>query len=240
MFVLTVFGCEGGGDGTTPGSGFQGLTTPDQIAQTPKPNAEVEVLTLEATGAFIAPQEVYDRVDRELASIRSAYQDVSNIVARPSWPPQNLLITFDSTGAAEVLDYTYTAWNGANELYGVTLIEKSQLSSGGFARLNFRGSFNLPLLAQEYAKLPHVTYAGTEGIVGDGNDVCLQISGDTHSFIFDAGSGDCPAGCIDHAYWGFSVDNLGSISVLGTWQNRSSGVPMPQWFQNLSSCRNWL
>ncbi|HXE96889.1 MAG TPA: hypothetical protein VN642_10815 [Dongiaceae bacterium] len=203
---------------------------------------DAETLAIEATGALTAPQVVYDRVGGELAIIRSAHPDVSKIVAQPSWVPQNLLVGFDATGAAEVLDGTYTAWNDANARYGVTQVGKNQLTgSGGYALLDFGGRFiNIPLLAKEYAKLPHVTSAAPNGIVGDGNDVCLEISGDTHFFIFDAGSGDCPAGCINHVYRGFSVDGSGTIADLGTWQVPSPGVPPPQWFQDLSSCRNWL
>ncbi len=220
--------------------GYKGMTTSAQIAQTPQLNAEAEVLTLEATGALIAPLEVYVRVDRELKLIRSLYPVVSNIVARPSWVPNNLMVGFDSTGISEMQQKTYVAWNDVNKLYGVSKVEINQISGGRFALLTFKGRFNMPLLAREYAKFEHVKYAEPNGYGGGGNDVCLQISGATHFYVFNAGSGDCPSGCINHAYWGFSVDNLGGITVLGTWRPSASNASLPKWFQGLSSCRSWL
>lgn len=50
-------------------------------------------------------------------------------------------------------------------------------------------------------------------------------------FIFDAGSGDCPSGCIDHTYWGFSTDAAGNITYLGT------GDTLPIW---MPDCMEWL
>lgn len=220
--------------------GDKRIATSAQIAQTPQSNAEAEVLTLEATGALIAPLEVYVRVDRELNQIRSLYPTVLNIVARPSWVPNNLIVGFDSTGISEIQQDSYVAWNDANKLYGVTKVEINQISGGRFSLLTFKGRFNIPLLAREYAKLEHVKYAEPNGYGGGGDDVCLQISEGTHFYVFDAGSGDCPSGCINHDYWGFSVDNLGGITVLGTWRPSASNASLPKWFQGLSSCRSWL
>ena len=76
-------------------------------------------------------------------------------------------------------------------------------------------------------------------MMGDGDDVCLLIDRTKHFYVFDAGSGDCPAGCIDHTYWGFAIDVKGQITVLGTWERRL-GDTEPGWLQALSACRRWL
>jgi hypothetical protein len=193
----------------------------------PKPNAEAEIMTLEATGALMAQLDVYNRVVRELANIRSAYPEVSNIVASPSWNPQELIVVFDSTGISEIQSGIYDDWNSLNAFYGVTQVDTRPY----FVLLNFKGRLNIPQLAIEYSKLAHAIYAVPNGRVGDGDDVCLQIIGDTHYFIFDLGGGDCSSGCNIHTYWEFSADSSGNIQFLGS---------PPQVPQDLSTCQRWL
>ncbi len=60
----------------------------------------------------------------------------------------------------------------------------------------------------------------------------------TYSYVFDQGSGDCPAGCINHDYKGFQTDGQpGGITSLGAFSNQS---PAPAWFTALSACTKWL
>jgi hypothetical protein len=205
--------------------------------RTPMSNAETEQLSIEATGALIAPQTVYDRVDTELNSIRASYPPTVNITAMPSWSLQSLIIGFDAAGWNAVKAGTYRAWDVLNRTYGVTAIDTNFI--GGFALLTFAGRYNAPLLADEYAKLPDVLFAESDNIFGDGNDVCLSIDGENHYFIFDSGSGDCPSGCIQHSYWGYEVAADGGITELGTWDS-SSGNARPAWLVDLPACRAWL
>ncbi len=188
---------------------------------TTKCNAEAELLTLEATGALLAPPNVCDRVDAELKAIRAAYPATVNIRAWPSWSWQTLIIGFDVTGSNAVKAGTYTAWDALNKTYGVTVIDTSHIDPLGVVQLTFTGQYlyNIPLLSGEYANLPNVRYATPNFLIGDGSDVCLSINGDNHFFIFDAASGvDCLAGCSQHTYWGYNVAIDGSITALGTWE----------------------
>jgi hypothetical protein len=203
--------------------------------QTPRADAEAEQLALEATGAIVAPQHVYERVVGELAGIRQVHDEVAQLVARPSWIPENILMGFDKQGAAAVRRGFYDAWDALNMLFGLAEIEIFD----EFVALTFEGRFYGPLVAEEYARLPNVRYAEPNFTVGDGNDVCLEIDGDTHSFVFVQGDGDCLAGCIEHAYWGFAVDAAGQITVLGTWIEDYEN-PMPEWLEQLAACRGWL
>jgi hypothetical protein len=209
--------------------------------QAPKTNAESEQLTLEATGALIAPQPVSERVVTELELIRTGYPAVAGIKALPRWHLQKLLIGFDGPGWTAVQGGTYTAWDTLNSSYGVTNIDSSFLAPSKVVVLTFAVPYNMPLLAPEYAKLPNVLYAEPNGIVGDGSDVCLSIDGDSHFFIFDAASGDCPAGCTQHTYWGFVVTPNSEITKLGTWDDSTVSVE-PAWLSDppAPACTKWL
>jgi hypothetical protein len=205
------------------------------MGQTPRSDAEAELLALEATGAIVAPQDVYERVGGELARIRQAHDELAQLTARPSWIPENVLMGFDRQGAAAVRRGSYDAWDGLNRRFGVKEIEVFD----DFVALTFEGRFYGPLVADEYARLPNVRYAEPNFTVGDGDDVCLEIDGDTHFFVFVEGEGDCLAGCLHHAYWGFAVDAAGQIAALGTWMDEPEGS-MPEWLESLTACRGWL
>jgi hypothetical protein len=204
-------------------------------AQTPRADAEAEQLALEATGAIVAPQQVYDRIICELARIRQAYPEVAQLVARPSWISENVLIGFDEQGAAEVRRGTYHAWDVLNERFGLAETELS----GDLAALTFEGRFYSPLVAEAYATLPHVRYAEPNFTVGDGDDACLEIAGDTHFFVFVDGDGDCLAGCLENTYWGFAVDAEGRITALGSWTDNYESPP-PEWLESSAACSAWL
>ncbi|MCL5994871.1 MAG: hypothetical protein M1546_02305 [Chloroflexi bacterium] len=76
-------------------------------------------------------------------------------------------------------------------------------------------------------------------MIGNGSDVCLSITGETYFYVFDAASGACPEGCTEHAYWGFSTNAQGRITLLGNWE-QESGISEPAWLKDLAECRKWL
>jgi len=123
-------------------------------------------------------------------------------------------------------------------LLGITDIDTPGFSSL-FHRLDFEGRYNLSLLINEYRKLPNVAWVEPAYLtVGDSSDVCLSIENDIHYYIFDFGSGDCPAGCTNHTYCGYSIDYSGQITELGTYETGATKPPL--WFENLSNCKKWL
>jgi hypothetical protein len=229
--VPQFYACSSGAAESCPTTG--GLATPAAIAQSPFANREAETLAIEASGAVVAPQQVYDRIVRDLDAIRAS-NPVDGIRTTASWVPDELLIGFDDAGKAAVAAGAYTDWNCSNALYGMTSIDVRS----AFVLVHYGHLFNMPLLAATYATLPHITYAEPNGLYGDGDDVCASSDGETYSYVFDAGSGDCAAGCIEHTYWGFSTSETGEITSLGTWSS-VSGNP-PRWFMGLSACTRWL
>jgi hypothetical protein len=233
--VSDFYACLRGAGGTGSCADYGGLATPGEIAQSPFPNAEAEVLAIEASGEVVAPMQAYTRIVGDLAAIRASNPAVRDIRAQGSWVPDELIIGFDEQGKAAVAAGTYADWDCPNALYGMSSIESHAL----FVLLHYDHMFNAPLLTAAYAVLPHVTYAEPNGIFGDGDDVCVSFNGQTYSYVFDAGSGDCLAGCIDHTYWGFSTSGTpGEITSLGTW-SKASGNP-PPWFMALNACTKWL
>jgi hypothetical protein len=226
-------GDDGGTSSGGPCDDYEGLAPPDVIALTPRENTEAEQLAIEGSGELVAPEAVYERVVDDLASIRQDFPEVASISAMPSWHMSSFILSLDEEAQALYAADDYHEWDCPNELYVLTAIEDFGLD---YLLLRFgEKRYGIPLLMEEYLALEHVTYTEPNGFGGDGPDVCLSIDGDTHVYIFDDASGDCPAGCIDHLYRGFSVDASGQITPLGEEQNPAS--PPPWWDD---ACASWL
>lgn len=223
----TCVAAEGG-----PCDDFVGLATAAEMEGTPKADAEAEVLAIEASGKFLAPEDVYARIAADLSAIRAQWPALAGVKAMAS-PPDQLLVGLDEPGKALAEAGEYTGWDCPNERYGVVDIEVASF----YTLLKLSGRVDIIQLAAEYATLPNVDYAEPNFLAGDGNDVCAAVAADgEYRYVFDMGSGDCPAGCINHAYRAFSSTPLGDITDLGEWSNG----PPPASAGGLDSCLKWL
>lgn len=226
-------GATGSGGYVDPCADYKGLATSEEMAPSPYLDAEAEILAIEASGKFVAPKDVYQRIHDDLASIRAADATVAGILGTPAWPADQLLVSFDSTGAEELGQHLYTAWDCPNGLYFVT--KKDEVGTGEMV-LTFGHLFDIQMLAAEYAKLVYVTAAEPKYTGGDGDDVCAALGADglSYTYIFDHGTGDCPAGCTEHVYYGYQTDGA-KVTSLGSFTNND---PSPAWFT--SECSQWL
>lgn len=218
-------------------SDYVGRATPEETAMTPLPNAEAELLAIEASGAIVAPLPLYDRVAAELAAIRADAPGLAAIEARPSWPPSSVDVTLDEEGRAAYDAGTFDAWDCPNELYHATAVEDGFLGS---LVVRFAGLYDVQQVLVDYEAVEHVVSAEPELVGGgDGPDVCLSIDGELHTYIFDDAGGDCPAGCTEHLYTGFTVAQDGTITALGSF-DPALPMPAPAWFEDAASCTMWL
>src|SRR5262245_35283507 len=91
------------GSGGTPGSGgtsgacagYVPQATPSEIAKTPRANADAELLALETSGAFLAPDALYERVSAELPQMPTLEPKVAGIKPFNSELTLDLNIGFD-------------------------------------------------------------------------------------------------------------------------------------------------
>lgn len=210
------------------------IATVDTSA-TPRADFDAEMLALETSAEFIAPEELFQRVSAELTGIRARFPEVAGIGVLPCQAPNSLILHFTEKGFEQVKAGTYDAWDAFNANLRLTDLDLFENIRG--AALHFEGRYNVPRLVQEYGKLPEVTVAEPDGFAGDGPDICLARRGEFHFYIFRAASGDCPSGCIEENFLAFEVDASGNIVKVGEWDG--SGDP-PQWFSGAGDCRAFL
>lgn len=205
---------EGGSAGAGACDDYVGLATPEEVALTPRADAGVELLAIRASNSLVAPQVVYERVARDLDAIRQAYPDVASISPRAHASVSDIRLILDRPYADQVVAGSYTAWDCLNDLYGLTSVTPP--NGINLVTLSFAGRFHPTLLGDEYRMLLGVLYAGELGTPGDGDDIWIDSRGDAYHWIFSVGSGDCPSGCINHSYWGFTTNADGDITYQGS------------------------
>ncbi len=226
-----------GGGGAVDCTGFSPKASPSDIAQSPRANPVAEILAFETQGTLVAVDSLYQRLDEELTQIVAAEPGLAAMMPISSvYSGKPLRLQFDPSGWASVSSGEYTGWECPNQAYSGSATLNLQWS---FAEVSFSGKrFHAGLIAAEYAPLPHVTSSMVDTYAYDGPDLCLEIKGDEHFYIFDQASGDCPAGCMYHDYTGFSA-NAGALVVkLGTYNPKAGAEPA--WFTQLADCRTRL
>lgn len=211
--------------------GFLGIDT----SPTPRPNLAAEVLALEASGEFIAPTWLYDRVFQELGTLQAGWPDQVHTHVLGCGVPTDVMLGFTEAGAAQVSSGQYSAWDEYNE--ALRLVDLNSYFDGKFVRLRFQGIYNLAAVAQAYSRLREVESAEPNGYAGDGADVCLERRRGTHLYIFYTGEGDCPSGCGNKHYEGFTVDSRGAVTYLGS---HDRGGAEPEWYADALQCRAFL
>jgi hypothetical protein len=213
----------------------------EEVKLSPRSDAEAEQLAFEAAGTLTAPTNVYTRIHADLASLRAQFPEVASIHARRSWDNDDLELVPDAIAVEALKHDAFRDWDCANARYGGTTISLDAPNSPSgplyFVRLSGR-RFNMPLLEGVYAALPHVKQVVSGGTVGDSSDVCASFAGNTYSYAFKLGAGDCPAGCTEVTFWGFSTQPDGTVKSLG--QSGPGPNAKPDWLQAVPDCVKWI
>jgi hypothetical protein len=205
----------------------------EALAATPRPDARAELLAVETSGAFVAPDPLYQRVTKELAAIARLDPRTADIEPFVEFAADLIVVLEEDAWQADQRAQ-YHAWSCLNEAYGVKEIDHNMLPRMRGVKLGFGDRrWNAARLAPLYAAVPGVRSAAADGMMGDGPDVCLEVQGDTHHYIFDKAGGDCPAGCTEHLYLGFEAGPDGTVTPLGS----SDGAAAPAWFERRRDCR---
>lgn len=228
--VMPKFDCS------TVATTSQSLTQIDTSA-TPRVNAAAEILALEASGEFIAPEALYQRVDAELTTIRATYPQVASLDAI-FCSPMSITVSMDDNSYAAAEAGNYTDWDGLNQNLRVN--DQTFLDSIKAVGLEFDGRYDMLRVSEAYAALPGVIEARPSTYVFAENpdsDVCLAVRDDKHYFIF--ASIDSSFAATNYIYYGFETDSSGNIRGLGNYDT-STQAPEPQWYTALADCRAYL
>lgn len=214
------------------------LASASELASTPRADVNLELVALKLNpGKIVADEATYRRVVRDVGAIRGKDPDVATISFFPYRDGRSISLVLPVDTAEQMQAGTYHAWDCLNDAYGAVLpFELIRIGNADnvFASGKLKGIYATDLLAAEYARLPGITSTDSIALGGDGPTICVTSGPSTWHYVFDAASGDCPAGCIDHAYRHFTTDADGAVTALETWSTQS-GTPRPAWVTQLAT-----
>ncbi len=197
---------------------------------TPKENAEAELAALWLSGDLIAPQALYETIRNDLAAIRAANADSTDMVSIgffPPWAPSELLAGFSSEGVQKIRNDNFPELERLNKYFGLVELDTSGLSWGtrGSAGLRFSGRKHPMMIAPDYDELDDVMWAEPNGYIGDWGNVYPWKLDRGMSYLIRNAWGDCPAGCIYSVFWYFRV-NDGAVWYVGRYQPQADAEPL--------------
>lgn len=135
-------------------------------------------------------------------------------------------------------DGGYHGWDCLQTMHGARSVD-GLFSS--WVRVSFTPHLDWAQVATAYARLPEVLYAKPNYIFGDGSDVCLAVEQEANAYLFVQGTGDCATGCTERELSGVLTDADGGLTLLGWWNSRDAGGPMPSWVTDRSAaCQHRL
>lgn len=172
----------------------------------PRDDAEAELLALELGGGLLATDDDYERIRRDLSLIRVAQPQVTQVRATLVFEPSELLVEVDNP---------FDAFDELNRFYQAEVRMDAILNDLGFVLVVFPGRLNIPLIAREYAALPGVRSAEANGFAGESTQVMVQPeNSDAWRYVFIQGLGDCPSGCLCDIRWSFTVNAVGGVRQI--------------------------
>lgn len=174
-----------------------------------RPNAEAEQIALEflgSGGALVPSDDLYNRIDRDLALIRAHTPALATQTHNPAWVPNQLI--------AEVLvGVPHDQYNCLNTYY--QLATEEFLCCGDLYTLTFARNSNVEALAAIYDAAPEVGFAEPNGIFGGENFwTPSDLGGGLWQWTVDDGFLDCFDGCDCHRQYTFQVDAIGTVMLV--------------------------
>jgi hypothetical protein len=176
----------------------------------PRPDAEAEQLALEEGLGLLASDDMYNRIQRDLAAIRQAEPAVATVIHDPAWGASQMIVKV--LHGMDTCDY-----DALNAFYQVTN-ENFLFTSGGgdWYVIFFPGRMRIPLLANHYAALPEVEFADPDSLVGTDDRIEIAMLIDPPGawrYTIDDGFHDCFDGCDCHVVRTFTVSADAEVTL---------------------------
>ena len=209
--VLFFFSC----DNSTGPTHNEPLTFEENLALSPRPDAEAEEMALYLSGDLVAPEELYQRIKFALRKLRRQYSDIIPAVNNHF---RSKIITsyFEISFTAEAVDSIRAGglyeWDSLNTYYSARLDTSSALFWGEWhsGNLYFRPRLNPIKLYNEYKDIENLGNFGIHDPIGDAPNIYPWFDDDSSLiFVVRDAWGDCLSGCIESYFYFFKESNRG-------------------------------
>ncbi len=203
--VLFFFSC----DNSTGPTHNEPLTFEENLALSPRPDAEAEEMALYLSGDLVAPQELYQRIKFALRTLRREYADsipAVNNHFRSIIITSTFEIVFTNEAVDSIHAGSYSMWDSLNEYYS-GMLDTSFLwawSEWHIGDLHFRPRLNPIKLYDEYKNIDNLGVIRPRDPIGDAPNIYPWLDDDSSLiFVVRDAWGDCPSGCLENHFYLF-------------------------------------
>jgi hypothetical protein len=160
-------------------------------------------------GPLTLPQDLFDRIEQDLAAIRAFEPDLADQFHSLSWGPNQLIV-------ALVAGQPQDEYVCLNEFYAV-INDELLFQSGGiiYRVITFASNVNVEALAPIYAAAPEVSFAEPNGYIGGQNFwIPTPLDKGVWQWDIDDGFTDCFDGCDCHNVYQFQTTAEGGVELI--------------------------
>ena len=160
-------------------------------------------------GSLTLSQDLFDRIDQDLAAIRALEPSLADQFHTMAWVPNQLIVAL-FTGQSQ------DEYACLNAYYGVTA-DEFMFNSGGltFRLVTFAANINVEALALIYTAAPEISFAEPNGLIGGQNFwTPTPLDKGVWQWEVDDGFQDCFDGCDCHSVYTFQTTPEGAVELI--------------------------
>lgn len=192
---------------------FTGSLPRFDYGDSPRPDREAELLAVETSGELLAPDELYDRIHRDLGLIRAFDSRVVDVIHDPRWVPNQVIVKLIEGMPTDNYDEL-------NRFYGA--VDCENLFDTWYVVTLPDVIVNVPVLADIYAEAPEVEFAEPNFIFGTDDEITVFPGEGVFGYEIIDGFCDCFDGCDCFKIFRFTVTDGGDVQLESY---REEGLP---------------
>jgi len=204
--------------------------TPEELARTPREDANLELLALSLSDGVTADEPVYRRLVRDIAAIRAFDLRMRDIEYSPA-DTGELLVAASTPTRLLVKSGLYAEWDCLNRHFRA---RQSVPLGRDYATFEFRGRYNLNLVGGLYDGLDGVRFAEPNLYVRIHRPASIYVTSgrDAWHYVF-GGAQECRKDPIACGFYYFVVSNSGAAKLVQEWRVPRDNTPdqEPYWLK---------
>jgi len=207
--------------------------TAEQIARTPRADENLELLAISLSDGITADEEIYRRLVRDIAAIRTVDPRMRTIKYSAS-DTGELMVGPVSSQKQLFLQGRYKEWDCLNRYFHVSRVQYQS----GYATLQFAGRFNLNQVGELYSRLAGVRSADPNGYAQIDRPPSIYVLPDSHGWSYVFGGGACRAANeVKCGLYYFIVSTDGLARFVEEWRPTPQNTPElePGWVKEAHS-----
>lgn len=183
---------------------FTGALPRFDYGPSPRDSREAELLAVETSGEFLAPDALYDRIVRDLALIRDFDPRTITVVHDERWAPNQAIVKLiDGMGTEEYDEF--------NRFYQA--VDCDNLFSTWWVVTLPDVVINAVVLSARYAELPEVELAEPNFLIGTDDETTVTPGEGAYRYRLEDGFHDCFDGCDCFRIYEFTVTDGGDVTL---------------------------